>query len=54
MNVLGLIFKIITGLSPEVRAELSKALDTAEAKAKQTKLPFDDIAIAILRFGTGL
>lgn len=54
MNVLGLIFKIIAGLSPEVRAELSAALDKAQAAANKTKLPFDDIAIAIIRFGTGL
>ena len=54
MNVLSLLLRIIAGLSPEVKAEISKALDNADSAAKKTKLPFDDMAIAILRFATGL
>jgi hypothetical protein len=41
-------------LSPEIRKEMSAALDKLQAKAKETKLPFDDLAIMIVRGLTGL
>lgn len=54
MNVVKVLLQLITGLSPEVRAEMKAGLDKMEEKAKQTKLPFDDIGVGILRMLTGL
>ena len=54
MNIVTLLIQLLGGLSPEIRAELCKKLDAMEAKAKQTKLPFDDIGVAILRGVLGL
>lgn len=53
MNWLTLLPKLIAGLSPEVKAEITAALDKMEAKAKTTKLPFDDLAVAMLRMILG-
>ena len=50
-DVLG---KLITGMSPEIREEMKQALDRMEAKAKTTKLPFDDLAVMLLRIATGV
>jgi len=49
-----LLEQLITGLSPEVRAEMKTALDKMQEKAKQTKLPFDDIGVLLLRTILGL
>lgn len=54
MNIVTLLIQLIAGLSPEVRTEMTKKLDAMEAKTKQTKLPFDDIGVAILRGILGL
>lgn len=54
MNWIILLGQLITGLSPEVRAELKAALDRMQEKAKATKLPFDDIGIMLLRAILGL
>lgn len=48
-----LLPQLIAGLSPEVKAEIVQALDKMEAKAKTTKLPFDDIGVAMLRMMLG-
>ena len=53
MNWITLLPRLIAGLSPEVKAEITTALDKMDAKAKATKLPFDDIAVAILRMMLG-
>jgi len=54
MNWIILLGQLITGLSPEVRAELKASLDRMQEKAKATKLPFDDIGIMLLRAILGL
>lgn len=36
-------------LSPELKQDLREAIEKMEARAKQTKLPFDDIAVMILK-----
>lgn len=54
MNWILLLGQLITGMSPEVRAELKAALDKMQEKAKQTKLPFDDIGVMLLRAVLGL
>lgn len=54
MNWLLLLGQLITGMSPEVRAELKTALDKMQEKAKATKLPFDDLGVMLLRMIMGL
>jgi len=54
MNWVTILLQLIGGMSPEVRAELKAGIDKMAEKAKATKLPFDDIAVAILRMVTGL
>lgn len=53
MNWITLLPKLIAGLSPEVKAEITQALDKMETKAQQTKLPFDDVGVAMLRMMLG-
>ena len=54
MKILDVLLSLLTGMSPELREELKAAIDKMEAKAKQTKLPFDDVAVKLLRIATGL
>jgi hypothetical protein len=54
MQWLLLLGQLITGLSPEVRAEMKTALDKMQEKAKATKLPFDDLGVMLLRMILGL
>ena len=54
MNALQILLQCIMGLPPEVKAKITERLDTMQADAKKTKLPFDDIGVAILRMLTGL
>lgn len=54
MNWITILGQLITGMSPEVREELKQALDRMQVRAKATKLPFDDIGVAILRGILGL
>ena len=46
LNILGSIVNII---SPELRAELLKAVASLEAKAKTTATPIDDIFVKVLK-----
>ena len=54
MNWINLLGQLVTGMSPEVRAEMKAGLDKMQEKAKATKLPFDDIGIMLLRAVLGL
>lgn len=54
MNWIILLGQLITGMSPEVRAEMKSGLDKMQERAKATKLPFDDIAVMLLRAILGL
>ena len=53
MTWLTLLPKLIAGLSPEVKKEITDALDKMQAKAAATKLPFDDLGVAMLRMMLG-
>ena len=54
MNVFALLQQLVTLLSPEIRAEIKTALDKMQEKTKQTKLPFDDFGVMLLRGILGL
>ena len=54
MNPFTILLQCIAGLDPEIKAKISARLDKMQAAAKETKLPFDDIGVALLRFATGL
>ena len=54
MKILDVVKALLTGMSPELREEIKIALDKMEAKAKKTKLPFDDFAVLLLRIATGV
>jgi len=54
MNVFALLSQLVGLLSPEIRAEIKAALDKMQEKAKQTKLPFDDFGVMLLRGILGL
>ena len=54
MKWLDILRAVLGGVSPEMRKMLTESLDKMEAKAKETKLPFDDIAVMVLRAATGL
>jgi len=54
MNWIMLLGQLVTGMSPEVRAEMKAGLDKMQERAKATKLPFDDIAVMLLRAILGL
>jgi hypothetical protein len=47
LNLLGIV---VTTISPELRAEIVKAVTTMETKAKQTASPIDDVFVKILKF----
>ena len=54
MNMFALLAQLVAMLSPEIRAEIKTALDKMQEKAKQTKLPFDDFGVMLLRGILGL
>ena len=54
MTWIVLLGQLVTGMSPEVRAEMKTGLDKMQEKAKATKLPFDDIGVMLLRAVLGL
>ena len=54
MQWLQIIGQVMNALSPEVKAKISEGLDKAQAHAKATKLPVDDIALFFFRAITGL
>ena len=54
MKIVEVLKALLMGMSPELRDEIKIALDKMEAKAKTTKLPFDDFAVMLLRIATGV
>lgn len=54
MGWLNIVKQVIDMLSPEIRKEITAALDKMQEKVKATKLPFDDLALMIFRGLTGL
>ena len=47
--ILRLIGLVVTVASPELRAMLTEWLQTLEANAKKTAIPWDDILVAMLK-----
>lgn len=40
---------VIKNVSPELRAQLASGLESLERAAKQTKSPWDDLLVALVR-----
>jgi hypothetical protein len=54
-NLLSTILMIVVGaVTPELREALSKSVVEWEAKAAQTKNPFDDILVKIIKAMLGM
>jgi hypothetical protein len=56
LKVFGIFTGFIDKITPQLRSEIESALDKWEAKAKETKNPYDDILVQLVKglFGFGL
>ena len=54
MNYLLLLTQLIAALPPEAQQAIKNELAKMDNRAKETKLPFDDIAVGLLHMLLGL
>ena len=47
--IIKIVEELIENISPEIRSRMIKFLDQLEADARQTKTPWDDLAIKIAK-----
>ena len=52
--IVRLIRLVLSQISPELRKMIESAIETWEEKAKETKTPWDDIAILLVKILIGL
>lgn len=54
MNYIAMLSQLIAALPPEAQAAIKAELSKMDKRAKETKLPFDDIAVGFLHMLLGL
>jgi hypothetical protein len=54
MNYLLLLPQLIAALPPEAQQAIKNELAKMDKRAKETKLPFDDIAVGLLHMLLGM
>ena len=54
MNYIVLLPQLIAALPPEAQAAIRAELAKMDKRAKETKLPFDDIAVGFLHILLGM